>query len=54
MKKGQAIAAGHVGQEGGKVTAEAIKEMLPELKRKNIDLVYVSELNEPISIQTEH
>lgn len=51
LKKGYAIAAGHVGYEGGKVTAEAISEMLPELKKRNIELVYVSELNEGISIQ---
>jgi polysaccharide deacetylase 2 family uncharacterized protein YibQ len=40
-----------VGQEGGKVTAEAIKEMLPEFKRRNIELVFVSELNEAVSIE---
>jgi polysaccharide deacetylase 2 family uncharacterized protein YibQ len=51
LKKGYAVAAGHVGQEGGKVTAEAIKEMLPEFKRRNIELVFVSELNEAVSIE---
>lgn len=51
LKKGQAVAAGHVGQEGGKVTADAINEMLPEFKKKNIELVYISELNEGIVLE---
>ncbi len=51
LKKGQAVAAGHVGMEGGKVTADAINQMLPEFKKKNIKLVYVSELNEGIVLE---
>lgn len=51
LKKGYAIAAGHVGYEGGKITADAIKEMLPEFRKRNIELVYISELNEAISIE---
>ncbi|RCX18757.1 hypothetical protein DFR58_10426 [Anaerobacterium chartisolvens] len=43
-KKGYAVAIGHVGVEGGKVTAAAISEMLPEFDRRGIELVYVSEL----------
>lgn len=50
LKKGYAVAAGHVGREGGKVTADAINEMLPEFKKRNIKLVYISELNEAVSI----
>ena len=46
VKKGYAVAIGHVGIEGGKVTAEAIREMLPEFDRRNIEMVYVSELDE--------
>lgn len=45
VKKGYAVAIGHVGIEGGKITAEAIREMLPEFDRKNVELVYVSELD---------
>lgn len=45
VKKGYAVAIGHVGVEGGKVTAEAICEMLPEFDRRNIELVFVSELD---------
>lgn len=45
-KKGYAVAIGHVGIEGGKVTADAIREMLPEFDANNIKLVFVSELIE--------
>lgn len=46
LKNGKSIAIGHVGIEGGKVTAQAIAEMLPEFDSKNIQLVYVSELKD--------
>lgn len=46
LKTGKSIAIGHVGIEGGKVTAQAIAEMLPEFDVKNIQLVYVSELKD--------
>jgi|GEM_PF-336453 len=45
LKRGQAVAIGHVGTEGGKVTAAAISEMLPEFDEKGIQLVFVSELD---------
>lgn len=44
IKEGKAIAIGHVGVEGGKVTAEAISEMLTEISRKGIMIVKVSQL----------
>lgn len=44
IKQGSAIAIGHVGNEGGKLTAECIKEMIPKLERMGIELVFVSEL----------
>lgn len=44
MKKGEAVAIGHVGTEGGMPTVEAINEMLPYFDSNNIQLVYVSEL----------
>ncbi|MDP4182225.1 MAG: divergent polysaccharide deacetylase family protein, partial [Bacillota bacterium] len=44
IKKGKAIAIGHVGVEGGKVTAEAIMEMLPEFDQNKVELCFVSEL----------
>lgn len=44
-KQGTAIAIGHVGHEGGKKTAQAIQEMLPEFDRNNVQLVFVSELS---------
>ena len=46
IKRGYAVAIGHVGIEGGKVTAEAISEMLSEFNEKGIRLVFVSELSE--------
>ena len=44
LEKGDAIAIGHVGPEGGKITAQAIKEVAPELERAGITFVTVSEL----------
>lgn len=44
LKKGKAVAIGHVGAEGGRATAEAISEMLPEFEHKKVKLVFVSEL----------
>lgn len=42
LKKGYAIAVGHVGYNGGEATAEAIKEMIPEFESRGIKLVFVS------------
>lgn len=42
-EKGYALAIGHVGAEGGKVTAQAIKEVTDELG-DSVEFVYVSEL----------
>ncbi len=42
-KKGSALAIGHVGAEGGKITAEAISEVITE-KGNEVDFVYASEL----------
>lgn len=44
LSRGYAIVIGHVGAEGGKVTAQAIKEMIPEFEKRKIELVFVSEL----------
>lgn len=44
LQRGKAVAIGHVGTEGGKITAQAIREMLPYFDEKKIELVYVSEL----------
>ena len=46
VKKGYAVAAGHVGIEGGKITADAIREMLPEFDQRKIELVFISELDQ--------
>lgn len=46
--EGSCIAIGHVGCEGGMITVNAIREMLPEFQKSNVELVFVSELA-PIS-----
>lgn len=42
-EKGSAIAIGHVGAEGGKVTAEAIKEVINEADNQ-VEFVFASEV----------
>lgn len=44
LEKGKAIAIGHVGPEGGKITAQAIRELIPELQQAGITFVTVGEL----------
>jgi polysaccharide deacetylase 2 family uncharacterized protein YibQ len=44
LKKGYAVAIGHVGIEGGKPTADAISDMLAEFDEKGVQLVFVSEI----------
>jgi uncharacterized protein len=44
IKKGHAIAIGHVGSAGGRVTAICINDMIPQLEKQGIKLVYVSDL----------
>ncbi len=46
LKKGYAIGIGHVGIEGGKATAEAIKSVYPTLTQKGIRFITVTELKE--------
>ena len=41
---GECVAIGHVGYEGGLITAEAILELLPEFKENFVELVFLSEL----------
>ena len=44
IKNGYAVVIGHVGSEGGKVTAEAIRDMIPVLEQRGIKFVFVSDL----------
>ena len=44
IDKGECIAIGHVGAEGGMITVQAIKEMQQEFAENNVELVWVSEL----------
>ncbi len=43
-ENGYAIAIGHVGAEGGIVTAQAIRETMDEIRKMNIEFVGVSDL----------
>lgn len=43
-KNGYAIAIGHVGPEGGKITAQALRELSPELEKEGVKFVPLSEL----------
>jgi Divergent polysaccharide deacetylase. len=43
-EKGYAVGIGHVGPEGGTITARGIMDALPELEKMNIKIVYVSQL----------
>ncbi len=44
LEKGKAVAIGHVGPEGGKITAQAIRELIPELQTTGVVFVTVGEL----------
>ena len=44
LQKGKALAIGHVGPEGGRITAQAIREMIPELQSAGVVFVTVGEL----------
>ncbi|MCT4606917.1 MAG: divergent polysaccharide deacetylase family protein [Marinisporobacter sp.] len=44
LEKGYAIGIGHVGAEGGTITINAIKNMIPVLEREGIEFVNISKL----------
>ena len=44
LEKGEALAIGHVGPEGGLVTVQALQELIPELEAAGICFVTVSAL----------
>ncbi|MBR5468494.1 MAG: divergent polysaccharide deacetylase family protein [Firmicutes bacterium] len=46
LKEGYAVAIGHVGPEGGSITAKAIDEMKDGLENSGIEFVTISELRE--------
>ncbi len=49
LEKGYAIGIGHVGPEGGIVTAQAIQSMIPVLEKKGIRFVTMKELQKVIA-----
>lgn len=46
VKNGTAIAIGHVGPEGGKITAQAIKDLQPEIEQMGVEFVPITKLKE--------
>jgi Uncharacterized protein conserved in bacteria len=46
VKNGTAIAIGHVGPEGGKITAQAIKDLAPEIEKMGVEFVTITKLKE--------
>lgn len=46
VKNGTAIAIGHVGPEGGKITAQAIKDLAPEIEKMGVEFVTISKMKE--------
>ena len=41
---GKAVIIGHVGPEGGEVTAKAIKDSIPSIKNANVEIVPLSQI----------
>ena len=46
VKNGTAIAIGHVGPEGGKITAQAIKDLAPEIEKMGVEFVTITKMKE--------
>ena len=46
INNGTAIAIGHVGPEGGKITAQAIKDLQPEIENMGVEFVTITRLKE--------
>jgi polysaccharide deacetylase 2 family uncharacterized protein YibQ len=45
-KDGTAIGIGHVGPEGGKITAQAIKDLAPEIEKMGVEFVTITKMKE--------
>lgn len=46
VKDGTSIAIGHVGPEGGKITAQAIKDLAPEIEKMGVEFVTITQMKE--------
>lgn len=46
VKNGTEIAIGHVGPEGGKITAQAIKDLVPEIEKMGVEFVTITQMKE--------
>ena len=54
LQRGYAIGIGHVGPEGGTITAKAIAEMYPILEKEGICFIYASQIGEVASYTKLH
>jgi len=50
LQEGFAIAIGHVGPEGGNITAQAIRDVAPELVEKGVTFLTVAEMRQKMEI----
>lgn len=48
LERGYAIGIGHVGGQGGKITIEVIDEMSKEIRKKGIEFIYLSQMEDII------
>ena len=46
LQDGTALAIGHVGPEGGNITAQAIRDVAPELTQKGVEFISVTQMRE--------
>lgn len=44
LNRGYAIGIGHVGEQGGKITMEQIKSMIPILEKRGIQFIHLSQI----------
>ncbi|QGG48660.1 divergent polysaccharide deacetylase family protein [Heliorestis convoluta] len=51
MKTGKVLIIGHVGPDGGKSTVQALREVLPELEAKNVEIVSVTDIAQQIQVE---
>jgi polysaccharide deacetylase 2 family uncharacterized protein YibQ len=54
LQRGYAIGIGHVGPEGGSITAKAIAAMYPILEKNGISFIYASQIGEVASYTKLH
>ncbi|KAB2952997.1 hypothetical protein F9B85_06960 [Heliorestis acidaminivorans] len=53
LKTGEVLVIGHVGPDGGKSTVQAIREVLPALEARNVEIVPVTDIVRKVGEKTE-